>query len=35
MLVFGDVEALHVTVGCARGNHGDLALERNELLEDR
>ena len=35
MLVLGDVEAFDVTVGGARGDHRDLALERNEGLEDR
>ena len=35
MLVFGDVEAFDLAVGRARGDHRDLALERNEGLEDR
>ena len=35
VLVFGDVEAFDMAVGRARGDHGDLALERNEGLEDR
>ena len=35
MLVFGDVEAFDMAVGRARGDHRDLALERNEGLEDR
>ena len=35
MLVFGDVEAFDLAVGAARGDHRDLALERNEGLEDR
>ena len=34
MLVFGDVEAFDMAVGAARGDHRDLALERNEGLED-
>ena len=35
MLVFGDVEAFDMAVGRAGGDHRDLALERNEGLEDR
>ena len=35
MLVLGDVEAFDLAVGRARGDHRDLALERNEGLEDR
>ena len=35
MLVLGDVEAFDMAVGRARGDHRDLALERNEGLEDR
>src|SRR6202022_2536089 len=34
VLVFGDVEAFDMAVSRARGNHGNLALERNEGLED-
>ena len=34
MLVFGDVEAFDMAVRRARGDHGDLALEGNEGLED-
>ena len=35
MFVFGDVEAFDMAVGGARGDHRDLALERDEGLEDR
>ena len=35
MFVFGDVEAFDLAVGRARGDHRNLALERNEGLEDR
>src|SRR6478736_4117913 len=35
VLVFGDVERLHMAVRRARRDHGDFTLERNERLEDR
>ena len=35
VLVFGDVVTFDFTVDRARGDHGDLALERNEGFEDR
>ncbi len=34
MLVFGDVEAFDMAVSRARGDHRDLALERNKYFED-
>ena len=35
MLVLGHVETFDPAVMAARGHHGDLALERNERLDDR
>ena len=35
MFVFGDVVTFDLAVRRARGDHGDLALERNERFEDR
>src|SRR4051812_29507519 len=34
MLVFGHIEAFDLTIGGARGDHGDLAVERNEGFQN-